>query len=294
LGVVETTLLETWVIGVETNPDAVETNPVRVFGKLLRALREKAGLSQRELAERVYCSASLVSAIENGTKPAKLDLVKRIDDALNTGGAIIKVWPITTTGNYPSWFALVAELEKEARKIHEWELRIIPGLIQTSEYARALMRAGRPLDNDDKIEADVNARLERQEIFSRDNPPVAWFVLDESILYRMVGGSHVMRNQLIKLEKMAEQTNVVIQVMPFTVTGHPGIEGPLRILEFSGSAPVWYTEGWYSGRMAETKDEVSSAMTCFDLIRASALPPGESMRTIAEVRCSKYEKTVLD
>ena len=71
----------------------VETNPVRVFGDVLRALREKAGLSQRELAERVYCSASLISAIENGTKPAKLDLVKRIDGALNAGDALVKVWP---------------------------------------------------------------------------------------------------------------------------------------------------------------------------------------------------------
>jgi len=267
----------------------VETNPVRVFGDVLRALREKAGLSQRELAERVYCSASLISAIENGTKPAKLDLVKRIDDALNAGVALVKVWPITTTGNYPSWFALVAELEKEACKIHEWEARAVSGLIETPDYARALMRAGRPRDSDEKIEVDVNARLERQEIFSRGNPPMAWFVLDESILYRPIGGSRVMRHQLIKLEKMTEQTNVVVQVMPFMAIGHPGVEGPLRILEFPDSPPIWYSEGWYSGRMAETKDEVSSAMTCFDIIRASALPPDESMRMIAEVRCSKYE-----
>ena len=267
----------------------VETNPVRVFGDVLRALREKAGLSQRELAERVYCSASLVSAIENGTKPAKLDLVKLIDGALNAGGALIKVWPITTTGNYPSWFALVAELEKEACKIHEWEARAVPGLIETPDYARVLMRTVRPRDNDEKIEADVNSRLERQEIFSKDNPPMTWFILDESILHRPIGGTRVMRNQLIKLEKMADQTNVVIQVMPFTVSGHPGAEGPLRILEFLESPPIWYTEGWYSGRMAETKDEVASAMTCFDLIRASALPPSESMQMIAEVRCGKYE-----
>jgi transcriptional regulator with XRE-family HTH domain len=276
-------------IRVETQVAVVETNPVLVFGSVLRALREKARLSQRDLAGRVYCSASLISAIEIGAKPAKLDLVERIDHALNAGGALVKVWPITTTGNYPSWFALVAELEKEASKIHEWELRIIPGLVQSPDYTRALMRAGRPCDSDEKIEADVNARLERQEIFSKDSPPMSWFILDESILHRPIGGSRVMRNQLIKLEKMAEQVKVVIQVMPFTATDHPGVEGPLRILEFPDSPPIWYTEGWYSGRMAETKDEVSSAMTCFDIIRASALPPGESMRMIAEVRCSKYE-----
>jgi Domain of unknown function (DUF5753) len=98
------------------------------------------------------------------------------------------VWPITTSGSYPSWFAYVAELEKEAVKIHEWELRIIPGLLQTPDYARALMRAVRPRDSDEKIEADVTARTDRQEIFARDNPPMAWFVLCESILCRPFGG----------------------------------------------------------------------------------------------------------
>ena len=271
----------------------METNPVLVFGSVLRALREQAGLSQRDLGARVYCSASLISAIELGAKPAKLDLVERLDAALDASGVLLKVWPITTTGGYASWFAYVAELEKEACKIHEWELRTVPGLLQTPEYSRALMRAVRPRDGDERIEASVNLRMGRQEIFARDDPPMAWFVLDESILHRPVGSGYVMRNQLIKLEKMAEQTNVVVQVMPFSATEHPGAEGPLRILEFSDSPPVWYTEGWYSGRMAETKEEVSSAMTCFDLIRASALPPGESLQAIAQVRCSKYEKEDL-
>jgi DNA-binding XRE family transcriptional regulator len=268
---------------------AVESDPVLVFGSVLRTLREQAGLSQRELAEAVFCSPSLISAIETGGKPAKLDLVERIDGKLNAGGMLLKVWPITTSGNYSSWFAYVAELEKEACKVHEWEIRTIPGLLQTPDYARVLMRAVRPRDSDEKIEGDVTGRVERQEIFSQDDPPMAWFVLDESILHRPLGGDRVMRDQLIKLAKVTEQTNVVIQVMPFSATGHPGVEGPLRILEFKDSQPIWYTEGWYSGRMAETKDEVSSAMTCFDLIRASALPPNESMQMIAEVRCRKYE-----
>jgi len=267
---------------------------VQVFGSVLRTLREQAGLSQRDLAARVYCSASLISAVELGTKPAKLDLVQRLDETLNASGVLLKVWPITTTGGYPSWFAYVAELEKEACKIHEWELRSVPGLLQTPEYARALMRAVRPRDSDEKIEADVTRRMDRQEIFSGDTPLMAWFVLDESILHRPLGGSYMMRNQLLKLEKMTEQTNVVVQVMPFNATEHPGAEGPLRILEFLDSQPVWYTEGWYSGRMAETKDEVSSAMTCFDIIRASALPPSESLQVIAQVRCSKYEEENLD
>ena len=115
----------------------------------------------------------------------------------------------------PSWFARVAELEGQAFKIHEWELRIIPGLLQTPDYARAIMRAVRPRDDDETIERDVTARISRQEIFSAADPPMAWFVLDESILRRPFGGPHIMRDQLAKLEKMSQDTNVVIQIMPF-------------------------------------------------------------------------------
>lgn len=268
----------------------METDPILVFGGVLRALRERAGLSQKELAAKVYCSPSLISAVETGAKPAKLDLVDRIDTALSAGGALAVVWPITTEGTYPSWFARVAELEREALKIHEWELRIIPGLLQTADYARAIMRAGRPRDSDESIERDVEARIARQEIFVRDDPPMAWFILDESILHRPFGGSHVMRKQLERLEKISELTNVVIQVSPFGVTTNPGMEGPLRILEFLDSPSIWYTEGWDSGRMVESRTDVAFAMTCYDLIRASALSPYESIRHIASTRSGKYEQ----
>jgi hypothetical protein len=103
-----------------------------------------------------------------------------------------------------------------------------------------------------------------------------------------------MRSQLAHLEKLADQPTIVIQVMELSETRHPGNEGPLRILEFPDSPPIWYTEGWYSGRMAEAKNEVSTAVTHFDLIRASALPPNRSIRFIASVREARYEQPDLD
>jgi transcriptional regulator with XRE-family HTH domain len=271
----------------------VETDPILVFGKLLRALRERAGMPQKQLGDMVYCSGSMISAIETGAKPAKLDLVQRMDQALNACGALTSVWPITTAGTYPSWFARVAELEREAFKIHEWEVRVIPGLLQTMEYARALMRAVQPRCDDEGIEKLASARIDRQEILSSADSPMAWFIIDESILHRPVGGQHVMHEQLEKLEKIGMMPNVVIQVMPLTSTSQPGLEGPLRILEFLDSPPIWYTEGWYAGRMVETPQDVASAMTCFDLIKASALPPDESMRAVASVRSEKYGGTDL-
>ena len=265
----------------------MEASPAIVFGSILRKLREQAGLTQAELAKRVSYSASLISAVELGAKPAKRDLVERLDKELSANGLVLEAWPITTIGRHSAGF--VASLEDEACKIHDWEPRFIPGLLQTSDYARAVISAVRPMDTDESVETDVTVRTGRQGMFSREIPPTGWFIVDESVLYRPFGGRSVMRAQLAHLEEMASRPTIVIQVMELPETRHPGSEGPLRILEFPDSPNIWYTEGWYSGKMAEAKDEVSSAMTNFNLIRASALSPERSIRFIASVREARYE-----
>jgi transcriptional regulator with XRE-family HTH domain len=240
---------------VETGGHVVETDPIHVFGNELRAQRERAGLTQKELADKVYCSASLLSAIENTTRLAQRDLVEKLDEVLRTGGTLLRIWGMTTKGTYPSWFAKTAELEVEATKIHEWELRYVPGLLQTPDYAREVMRANRPRNNvgddDESIERDVTARIDRQDILTRDNPPRAWFVIDESILHRIVGDDVVMAKQLEHLENMAEPSNIVIQILPFEARVHPGGEGPLKILEFSDNPTIGYTEGYSQDRQLD-------------------------------------------
>jgi hypothetical protein len=114
-------------------------------------------------------------------------------------------------------------------------------------------------------------------------------VIDESVLYRPFGGRDVMRDQLLKLEKMAARPNFVIQVMRFSAMGHPGMEGPLKLMEFTDSAPIMYHSGWNVGRMTEDKEEVAAAIVHFDLIRASALSPEQSLRFISKVRAARYE-----
>lgn len=260
---------------------------VKVFGQVMRVHRERAGLTQKQLASRVFCSDSLISAIENGTKPVKQDLLERIDTELKADGVILAVWPITGLGGYPSEF--IASQESEASKIHDWEPRMIPGLAQTPDYAQAVMRAARPRDTDDLIQTDVQTRVNRQDIFSRGIPPMAWFIIDESVLYRPFGGRDIMHDQLVRLEKLADAPNIVIQIMRFSATSHPGTEGPLRVIEFTDSPPICYTEGWFSGRLTEAREEVSDAMTWFDLIRASALSPDQTIRLITKVRVSRYE-----
>jgi transcriptional regulator with XRE-family HTH domain len=264
------------------------TSPMKVAGDALRHLRERAGLTQAELAKRVFCSQPTISEIERGMTLARPDFVAAIDAALNADGLLSAIWPVTAAGGYSP--ELLASLEAKAIKISDWDNRFVPGLIQTPEYARAVIRASRPRASAEQVDGVLAKRLERQGIHDREDPPMGWFVMDESVLRRPYGGKEAMHEQLLKLEAAAVQPNTVIQIMESAATSHPGGEGPLRIMEYRDSSPIWYTDGWYeSGRLSEDKDEVLQAMTNFDLIRASAMSPDRSVEFIATVRVQQYE-----
>lgn len=267
----------------------MEINPAQRAGKILRMMREEAGLTQAELAKAALSSATMISYVESGTKAAKPDLVTRIGEALNgrvqnVSNILMEVWGFTTSGGYSAAFEMLASQEAEASKIHIWDNRVFPGLLQTPGYAKAVMRAARPRDGIEAIDHDAADRVGRQVILAREDPPIAWFVIDEGVLSRPYGGREVMDEQLAKLEALAGQPNVTVQVMPFSAVDHPGLEGPLRIIEFPDKCPAVYNEAWSAGKMTEDKDEVSAAMACFDLIRASAMSPAESAKFIASKR----------
>jgi len=264
------------------------TSPMKVAGDALRHLRERAKLTQAELAKRVFCSQPTISEIERGMTLARPDLIDLIDAAVNADGLLIAIWPVTAAGGYSA--ELLASLEAKAVKIHDWDNRYVPGLLQTPTYMRAVLRTGRLRDTAEQIEELLERRIARQAILSRDDRPTTWFVMEQSVLDRPYGGREAMREQLLQLERLAEQPCMVIQLMEPSATHHPGGEGPLRIMEYKDSAPVWYTDGWYeSGRLSEDKDEVSNAMTNFDLIRSSAMSPDRSLEFIKSVRVQRYE-----
>jgi transcriptional regulator with XRE-family HTH domain len=265
-----------------------ESSPSQIFGNLLRAFRDEAGLSQQEVAERSWCSQPLISGLERGTKATKREQIDLIDQTLGAKGKLLAVWPITASGGASA--ERIADLEADATGVHDWENRVVTGLLQTPDYARAVARAGFALSNTEKVEEITRKRIARQSILAKDEPPLTWFVLDECVLNRPYGGRKVMREQLLKLEALAEQPNIVVQIMEFSAIHHPGGEGPLRIMEYRDSAPIWYTDGWNeSGRITEDRDEVAQAMTSFNLIRACALPPEYSKEFIATVRVQRYE-----
>jgi Domain of unknown function (DUF5753) len=229
------------------------------------------------VAKKLIISDSLEGAIERANRLPQRRVAEGSDELFGTPGTFVRLWKLAMQRSFPLRYGPYAELETDASRIHVWEMRCVPGLLQTSDYARAVIKAGAPLESDDVIDEDVATRMTRQQVFTRDDAPLAWFVIDESVLYRAYGGKKVMCEQLQKLVTMTEYPKIVIQILPYTITDHPGVTGPLIIFDFKASQPIGYAEGRGSGRLIETATEVADAMACYDLIRAAALPPSATL-----------------
>jgi hypothetical protein len=186
--------------------------------------------------------------------------------------------------SYPAFFAPVVAFERDAIRIHGWELGAVPGLLQTESYARALIKVTRPQDSDDAVEQMVTARLQRQEIMTGDRPPLLWYVLDESALRRVVGGPDVMRAQLDQLITAASQPGTVMQVLPFATGEGVGADGPISVYEFSEDPTVVYTECNRGGRVIEDRAEVAEMVTKLNMIRGCALSPRASAELMRKTR----------
>jgi transcriptional regulator with XRE-family HTH domain len=262
----------------------VETTAFSVFAAELRCWRQRMGWSQVECGEKIAFSASLVGAVETCKRTPTLDFARRLDEVLGTPGTFARLHELIAREAYPSWFAPVIGFEREAVRVHGWEPGVVPGLLQTEGYARAIIRARRPTDSAETIDRTVAARLDRQQILSADRAPMLWCVMAEGVLRQLVGGGAVMAEQLDKLIGLAGAPGVLIQVLPFTAIDHAGVEGPIAIYDFAVAPTVCYTECYGGGRVVEARDEVADLVTVVNMIRASALSPGDSIELTRKIR----------
>ena len=265
---------------MEIGIPGVEMTSLAAFASQLRSWRQQVSWTQVEMGSKLGYSASLVSGIETMDKAPTADFATRCDEVLNTPGTFATLQELVAREAYPAFFAPVIPFEREAVRIHGWELGVVPGLLQTEEYARSLIRAGRPMDSSDEIDRIVAARLERQEILAGQNPPMLWYVLDESVLRHVVGGPAVMRHQLKRLLDAADAPGIVVQALPFSADNHAGADGPISVYDFASSPSVCYTECYSGGRIVEGREEVADLMTVINLIRASALSARDSRELI--------------
>jgi transcriptional regulator with XRE-family HTH domain len=255
-----------------------------LFIEELRARREQTGLLQREFAEKAHVSLSSVKQYETAKKKPERKFATWCDDFYGCPGTFVRLYDGMIAESYPSWFGPRVLFEDKAARIHEWEMRGIPGLLQTRSYASAVIRACRPYDAEEELEREAAARIERQNILIRDDPPKLWAVLNEGVLRQAVGGVRVMREQLGHLLSLAEAQGIVLQVLPFAVTDAPGVDGPAAMFEFDDSPAVAYLEGWGYGRVVKAPKEVAVIATALSMIKGCALSPIDSVQLMTKIR----------
>ncbi len=195
------------------------SSPRRVFGNLLRHYRARAGMSQDQLGARVYLSGDMIGKIEQGQRTPNDQFVEACGalPELGTNGALRELRDSLKDHlqgkPFPGWFIRWPDAEAAARTLRWFEPLVVPGLLQTEDYARAILST-RVGDSEDDIEEMVQARINRQAILDRDTPPMLWVILDEGVLRRNVGGPGVMKEQLRRLADAADRPHIVIQVIP--------------------------------------------------------------------------------
>lgn len=264
----------------------------RQLGAELRRLRETAGLRVEDAAKALGCSHTRMSRIETGKGGAVAKATdvrtlcelygvkddRKVEMLLDMLSVVSQQrgWWEAFEAVLPSGLEVYVGLESDARTERAWEPLLVHGLLQTPDYASAVIQAAR-LHRPGDIDDLVQLRAERKKLLSRQPDPLElWAVLDEAVLRRPVGGVEVMRAQLVHLREMAELPSVTIQVFPFVKGSHPGLGGAFSLLEFDADPAVVYVDSPAGNLYLEKPRDVRRFVQAFDLLRAAALDPDES------------------
>ncbi|MGW0698893.1 helix-turn-helix domain-containing protein [Streptomyces sp. NPDC002867] len=251
---------------------------MRMVGRQLARFREAAGLTQRELATAFSLAEETVASIEQGRRPLKPDLAQRLDDRLDTKGALsVAVEHMPEVDLIPAWAEDFLDQEREAITLSSYENQVIPGQLQTAEYARAVFRSRIPIISEQEIEAQTEIRLQRQKILRSNPPRCLSFVIWEAVLQVRLGGDEVYAAQLQQLRSLAELPGVALQVMPFAHTTHPALDGPFVLLETPEHQRLAYTETQRGSQLISEPDEVSILALRYAMLRTQALNPEDTL-----------------
>jgi len=269
----------------------------RRLGTELRRLRDSAGYKLEEVAGMLGVAPSTLSRIETGKAPTKsaylsqlLELYRVTDagqrhllvDMAREGHR--KGWWAAYDDVLPSGLGVYVGLEAEASGLRSYEIGVVHGLLQTTDYARAVLRASAPRHTADQIERLVDLRMERQRRLDDDPPLDLWVIHDEAVIRRTVGGPAVMRHQLAHLLVAAGLPGVTLQVLPFDTGAHAGHDGPFSIVEFHDRADseVVYVESTAGPIYLEKDRDIRASAEVFDRLRAAALRPEASLDLISK------------
>jgi transcriptional regulator with XRE-family HTH domain len=276
-------------------PSHVPTVRSRRLAAELRGAREQAGLTWEAVAEQMGWSVSKVYRIEADKVSVLLRDVQRLLGLYQVGGehreAVLELarqarstgWWQQYSGAIPDWFHFYVGLEAEAASLACYEAEFVPGVMQTEDYARAIMSTA-PEPDPDEIGRQITVRMERAKRLTGPTPMRLWVVLNEAVIRRWVGGPQVMRAQLAHLLDLAALRHVTVQVLTYQAGAHPAMQGAFTIMAFPGDAhpDVVYMETQTSALYLETPHERTRYSLAFDHLRAQALAPAETRALITQ------------
>ncbi|MEV0260038.1 helix-turn-helix transcriptional regulator [Streptomyces sp. NPDC050617] len=269
-----------------TEPEPSDS--LRTFGAVVQALREHTGLSREEFASLVRFSKHTVASIELGRRMPDPSFVELGEDALGNTGALRKASPhLTRQPGLAAWFRRWAQLEQTAISLYTYECRVIPGLLQTAAYARAVSFSVPPLPDEEELDQRITARLTRQDLLStRRKPPCAFsFIVEQAVLERHTGGYEVTRELFDHLLDVTERHwNVEFQLMPLRQPTHAGLDGPMQLLETPDHRWFGYSEGQESGQFISTPKAISRLQQRYAKMRSQALTPEDSRSLLKRMR----------
>lgn len=269
-----------------------------VLGRRLRHLRERAGVSFEDAARAIEVTPLTVRRMEKAEVGLRIPYVKEL---LRTYGVLAKEiddflhlareanqpgWWYTYRDVLPDWFSAYVSLESEATVIRLYEPHYVPGLLQTHDYAAALLRIGFPNESPEDIRRRVDLRLKRQDLLNKPEAPAVWAVLDETVLRRPVGGVEVMRAQIDHLGEVLEYPKVRIQIMRFAAGPHPGAFGPFHYFRFGFSElpDVVYTESLAGAQYFDQPADVVTYLEVLDRMSVQAEPVARTREILAALR----------
>ncbi|MCX5332353.1 helix-turn-helix transcriptional regulator [Streptomyces sp. NBC_00140] len=250
---------------------------MKMLGKQLAAARRAAGHTQSALAALVKVDEETIASIEQGRRSLKPDLAALLDEILQTKGMLsVGVANLPEIDQFPMWAELYMEHEREAIALSLYANQVLPGLLQTRAYAETVLRERVPAYGEDEIQTKTAARVERQEILQRANPPTLSFVVWEPVLHLGIGGPEVQAEQLHHLRVCAELPCMSLQFLPMASASHAGLDGPFVLLETPDHQHLAYIEGQRGSQWVSDADEVSRLSLKYAMLRAQALSPLES------------------
>jgi transcriptional regulator with XRE-family HTH domain len=274
----------------------------RELGALLRRLREERGMSVKQVTEHLMCSPSKVSRIETGQRGATLRDVRDLCNFYSVTDEVERerLMRLAREGKEQGWwqpydlpYSTYVGLEAEARLIRDYQSSVVPGLLQTADYARAGHEGAMPRLSSDVIDQRVQARLARQALLTQNAPPKFQTVLDEAVLHRAVGGPRVMSAQLRKILELSALPNVTVQVIPYAVGAHPAVESNFNLLQLAPPAPgVIFVEGLVGSIYLEREEDLARYDRIFTRLQEISLNPKDTADLIAEIR-ERYETGLI-